>query len=152
MAPKQVPAIHLGVTSLDSEFQLSRSLNNSDTDKSFSSNFFKYSVMLGLSIWFYRHLNTNIRPLVIILWQNILKQQCVAWKSLLTTLTKRNFYREVHRGHISYCSRIRKNVIENRHIENRHTENRHTENRHTENRRRIQLQRPLYHRTDVTLG
>ena len=56
MAPNQVLVIYLGVISLDSEFQLSSSSNDSDMDKSFSSNFchqegsgatFKYPVMLG---------------------------------------------------------------------------------------------------------
>ena len=37
--------------------------------------------------------NTNIGPLVIILWQNILNQQYVALSFLLTTLPNRNFYR-----------------------------------------------------------
>ena len=35
--------------------------------------------------------NTNIRHLVMMLWQYILKQQYVALNSLLTTLPKRNF-------------------------------------------------------------
>ena len=56
IAPKYLPVIYLGVISLDSEFQLSSSSNNLDTEKSFRSNFcyqegsgtiFKYSVMLG---------------------------------------------------------------------------------------------------------
>ena len=56
MAPKKLPVIYLEVTSLDSEFQLISSSNDSDTDKSFRSNFchqegsgtiLKYSVMLG---------------------------------------------------------------------------------------------------------
>ena len=56
LAPKYVPVIFLGVISLDSEFQLSRSSNNSEMDNSFKSNFchqegsgtiFKYSIMLG---------------------------------------------------------------------------------------------------------
>ena len=56
IAPKQVPVIYLGVISLDSKFQLSRSSNNSDMGNSFRSNFchqegsgtiFKYSVILG---------------------------------------------------------------------------------------------------------
>ena len=45
--------------------------------------------------------NTNIRPLVIILWQNILKQQYVALNSLLTTLPNRYFHCEAH-GDIYY--------------------------------------------------
>ena len=57
--------------------------------------------------------NTNICPLVIVLWQNILKQQYDALSSLLTNVPNRNFYREAHSGHILYCSRIRKNVTEN---------------------------------------
>ena len=65
MAPKQVLVIHFGVISLDFEFQLSSSLNHSDMDKSFSSNFyhqegsgatFKYPVMLGSSIQSFEHL------------------------------------------------------------------------------------------------
>ena len=63
-----MPVIYLGVISLDSEFQLSRSSNNSDMDKSFNSNFchqegsstiFKYSVMLGWSIQFYIYLKNK---------------------------------------------------------------------------------------------
>ena len=56
IGPKQVRVIYLEVISLDSEFQLSSSSNDSDADKYFRSNFchqegsgtiFKYSVMLG---------------------------------------------------------------------------------------------------------
>ena len=56
MAPKYVLVLYLGVISLDSEFQLCSSSNDSDMDKSFRSNFcqqegigatFKYSIMLG---------------------------------------------------------------------------------------------------------
>ena len=56
IVPKMVQVIFLGVISLDSKFQLKSSLNNSDMDKYFSSNYchqegsgatFKYSVMLG---------------------------------------------------------------------------------------------------------
>ena len=57
-------------------------------------------------------LNTNIHPLVIILWQIILKQQYVALTSILFTLPNRNFYREAHSRNILYCSRIRKNVTD----------------------------------------
>ena len=39
IAPKYVPVLFLGVISLDSKFQLSRSSNNSDIDNSFRSNF-----------------------------------------------------------------------------------------------------------------
>ena len=37
--------------------------------------------------------NTNICPVVIILWQNILGHQQVALNSILTTLPNRNFHR-----------------------------------------------------------
>ena len=56
IAPKLVPVIYLGVISLYSEYQLSKSSNNLDMDETFSSNFcyqegsgsiFWYSVMLG---------------------------------------------------------------------------------------------------------
>ena len=56
IAAKQVPVIYLGVISLDSKFQLSRSSNNSDMNKSFrvyfchqegSRTILKYSFILG---------------------------------------------------------------------------------------------------------
>jgi len=56
IAPKYVPVIYLGVISLDSEFQTNSSSNNSDMDKSVTSNFsdqegsgatFKCSIILG---------------------------------------------------------------------------------------------------------
>ena len=52
--------------------------------------------------------NTNIHPLVISLWQNILKQQYVALSSLLTNVPNRKFYRKAQDGHILYWSRILK--------------------------------------------
>ena len=58
--------------------------------------------------------NINIRPLVTILWQNILGQLQVALESLFTILPDRNFYCKDHGGLLLYCSRIRKNVTENR--------------------------------------
>ena len=76
--------------------------------------------------------NSNIRPLVIISWQNIFKRQYVVLNSQLTTLPNENFYHEVHSGHILYCSRIRKIVKENR--ERRTEKEQRTENRQTENR------------------
>ena len=117
IAPKQVPVIYFGIISLDSEFQLSTSSNNSVMDKSYSSNFYyqegssatvKYSVMLADHYGSIDTSNTNICPVVIISWQSILKQQYIALNSLLTTLPCRNFHWEGHSRHVLYCSRIRK--------------------------------------------
>ena len=70
----------------------------------------------SIDIW-----NIKIRPLVIILWQNILGQQHIALNSLLTTLPHRIFYCKVFHSLILYCSRIRKNDNRQR-IENTITE------------------------------
>ena len=56
---------------------------------------------------------------MIILWQNILKQQYVALSSLLTTLPNRNFHRDLRSGLILYCSRIKKNIENSEQTENR---------------------------------
>ena len=63
--------------------------------------------------------NIKIRPLVIILWWNILGHQQAALNSLLTTIPNRNFYRTDRGGCILYCSRIRKNEKNRRRTENR---------------------------------
>ena len=64
----------------------------------------------------------KIRPLLIILWQNILGQQHIALNSLHTTLPNNNFYRPDRGSLISYCSRIRKNVTDRERTENRQTD------------------------------
>ena len=119
VAPKQVPVIYLGVISLDSEFQLGSSSNNSDIDKSFSSNFchqegsgttFKYPVMSGYSIWLFGHL------------------ECLNL-SIIDAM-----------GHYS---RIRKNVTENR----QRTYREQTDNRET-NYRGHSIAIPMEHRVE----
>ena len=73
MALEWMPVMYFGVISLDSRFWLSRSSNNSDMGNSFRSNF------------------CQIRPLVIILWPNILGLQQGVLNSLLTTIPNRNY-------------------------------------------------------------
>ena len=101
-------------------------------DKSFSSNFDTRKAVAPFSnihsSWADQYSsidtwNIRIRPLVIILWRNILGHQQVALNSLLTTIPNRNFYCKHCSSLILYCSRIRKNVTyihtEKRQIENR---------------------------------
>ena len=72
--------------------------------------------------------NSNICPLMIILWRNILGHQQIALNYLLTTIPNRNLYCD---GLILYFSRIRKM---------RRTENRE---QRTDREQIIQLQRPI---------
>ena len=72
--------------------------------------------------------NIKIRPLVIILWHNILVHKQGALNSLLTTIANRNY--SANRSGLIMQKKIRK-----------FAQNRHT-HKHT-NRQRIQLQRPL---------
>ena len=56
--------------------------------------------------------NTNIRPLVIILLQNIQEQQYVALNSLLTTLLNRNIFSQAHGRHKLYCNILKCSTIQ----------------------------------------
>ena len=113
MAPKWVPVIYFGGNQL--RFQISAQIWINLLGKIFATTKLVVPLLNILSYWADQYgsidtSNTNICPLVNILWQNILGQLQVALHSLalLTTLPNRDFYCEHSGGLILYCSRIRK--------------------------------------------